>query len=115
MEQKNEKKTNLEKKLVLPEDFRTATPSCEQETTINFLRSEELACVYTCDNTMLTKLKRLCAANPQEFEVKRVFYTGGIPSGVEVMFPKKLLSIRPRSRKAKGTGLQDTESEEGTE
>ena len=31
---------------------------CDQETTINIYRDEDIAEVYTCDTTMMTKLDR---------------------------------------------------------
>lgn len=90
----DDKKQNSAENLTLPDVFRSKIPACDQETTINTFRDDDYAVVYTCDNTMLTKLRRLQKSNPQAYQVVRVFKMGDEISGVEVKFPKKLLSFR---------------------
>ena len=80
--------------LVLPEVFKGGVPASEQETTINYSRDDNCAVVYTCDNTVLTKLKRLQKANPKAYVVTRIFRMGGEVTGVEVKFPKNFLTFR---------------------
>ena len=87
-------KTISTEKLVLPEMFRSKIPVCDQETTVNTFRNDDYAVIYTSDNTMLTTLRNLQKANPQAYQVVRVFWMEGEPSGVEVKFPKKFLSFR---------------------
>lgn len=41
----------------------------EQETSINYMRDEEHAIVYTSDTTQMTRLDKLCKANPDMYSL----------------------------------------------
>ena len=61
-------------------------PNSEQETTINLFRDDETAKVYTSDSTMITKLDKMVAKQPDAYKVvKQDEY------GKWYEFPKKLL------------------------
>ena len=74
----------------------------EQETVIVFSRNDDTASVETTDSTVLTKLKRYAAANPDEWALKNVT-TGQNESDpmkiTSICFncPKKLVSLRSKS------------------
>lgn len=74
----------------------------EQETVIVFSRNSDTASVETTDSTVLTKLKRYAAANPDEWALKNVT-TGQNESDptkiTSICFecPKKLISLRSKS------------------
>lgn len=74
----------------------------EQETVIVFSRNSDTASVETTDSTVLTKLKRYAAANPDEWALKNVT-TGQNESDpmkiTSICFecPKKLVSLRSKS------------------
>lgn len=87
--------------LKVPEAIKN-TPVDEQETTINICRDDKFAYIYTCDNTMLTKLRRVQAKNPEAYVVTRVFYCNDEISGVEVRVPKRLISFRSGIKTEKG-------------
>lgn len=66
-----DKKQNSAENLTLPDVFRSKIPACDQETTINTFRDDDYAVVYTCDNIMLTKLRRLQKSNPKLIRLLR--------------------------------------------
>ncbi len=74
----------------------------EQETVIVFGRNSDTASVETTDSTVLTKLKRYAASNPDEWALKNVT-TGQNESDptkiTSICFkcPKKLVSLRSKS------------------
>lgn len=74
----------------------------EQETVIVFSRNSDTASVETTDSTVLTKLKRYAAANPDEWALTNVT-TGQNESDptkiTSICFkcPKKLVSLRSKS------------------
>ena len=74
----------------------------EQETVIVFSRNNDTASVETTDSTVLTKLKRYAAANPDEWVLTNVT-TGRNESDptkiTSICFecPKKLVSLRSKS------------------
>ena len=74
----------------------------EQETVIVFSRNSDTASVETTDSTVLTKLKRYAAANPDEWVLTNVT-TGQNESDptkiTSICFkcPKKLVSLRSKS------------------
>ena len=41
----------------------------EQETTINLMRDEDFATIYTCDTTMITKFDKLCKTSPDYYSL----------------------------------------------
>ena len=74
----------------------------EQETVIVFSRNNDTASVETTDSTVLTKLKRYAATNPDEWVLTNVT-TGQDESDpmkiTSICFkcPKKLISLRSKS------------------
>ena len=74
----------------------------EQETVIVFSRNNDTASVETTDSTVLTKLKRYAATNPDEWVLTNVT-TGQNESDqmkiTSICFecPKKLISLRSKS------------------
>ena len=74
----------------------------EQETVIVFSRNNDTASVETTDSTVLTKLKRYAATNPDEWVLTNVT-TGQDESDpmkiTSICFecPKKLVSLRSKS------------------
>lgn len=66
----------------------------EQELIVNVMRDEDFFTVYTSDNIYLTKLKKLVAANPKEWEIVQIVENKGNILGVKFKAPKKLLSFR---------------------
>lgn len=86
--------TDQEKKLALPETF-VGVDMDEQETIITMLRGEEEVRIYTADNTMLTKLKKLMETGAKQYHVERIDRDReGNPRGVFVVAPKRCLSLR---------------------
>lgn len=81
------------KKLALPENF--VCDMGEQETVITTMRGDKRIRIYTSDNTMLTKLKKLMGADGGQYEVERVEYLpDGSACGVVVTAPARCLSLR---------------------
>ena len=65
-------------------------PLDEQETTVNFCRTEQIMKVYTCDGTMITKLDKIAARCPDEVSVTEPDEYGRLYT-----LPKSFFSIRP--------------------
>lgn len=66
----------------------------EQEVCINFMRDEDYATIYTSDTTYMTKLDKLCKANPDMYSL--IADTGrGKTYRVE---DKTLISFRAKKR-----------------
>lgn len=61
----------------------------EQETVINFSRTEDKAILYTSDRTWMTKMDKLVKSNPKMFKVVE---ENEISKRYE--FPKSLLTVR---------------------
>ena len=95
----------------------------EQETTISWYRRDAVASVYTSDNTMLTKMKKLMAKSP-DCKLKNITWSkDGEPTGyffevpvrfVKVLKPKEVseeqiaaLSERLKARKELGRENDD--------
>ena len=66
----------------------------EQELTITAMRDENFFEAYTSDNTYLTKLKKMVAANPKDWKVIAVYESYGEITGVKFRAPKRALSFR---------------------
>lgn len=96
---------------------------CEQETTISWYRRDAVASVYTSDNTMLTKMKKLMAKSP-DCKLKNITWSkDGEPTGyffevpvrfVKVLKPKEVseeqraaLSERLKAKKELGRDNDD--------
>jgi hypothetical protein len=50
--------------------------------------------IYTCENPMITKLRKLCESNPENYAVKRVDKLNGQLTGYVVTAPRELLTLR---------------------
>ncbi len=74
---------------------------CEQETTINISRDGRGARVWTSDTTMMTKLDKLCAASPENYQLKKTGYfeDGSIASKYYAIADKGLVSFRLARKK----------------
>lgn len=91
-------------KTILNENFTLSVPASEQETCINWYRNDDTAEIYTTDNTMLTKLKKLISSAPENYEVLDIGYNstrdedGNIikttPCSVTIKTPLKCISLR---------------------
>lgn len=87
--------TQKEKQL----DFSFTRDGAEQETSINIMRNEEFAEIYTSDNTMLTKFKKFVAQNPKDWEVVNVVKDEeGNYTGVFIKVPKKFVSFKTKNK-----------------
>lgn len=91
------------KKVNINEVKTTRADIDEAETTINIMRRDKVISIYTCDNTMLTKLKRVASKNPA-VEIYEMSEYEGYPTGYTFIMPKKCLGIRtglPKRKKKK--------------
>lgn len=80
----------------------------EQETTIVFSRKENIAYVYSSDNTMLTKIQKLLNAPDSEWQlIKTSKDRDGNPTGYEFTVNKKMVSLRAKKK----PGREFTEEE----
>lgn len=71
----------------------------EVETCINFSRYDDNnAYIFTSDNTVLTRLKKLLLSEKSEYKIYKVFKRGEEIHGVEVTCPKDLISFRSGHR-----------------
>lgn len=74
-------------------------PLNEQETTISQMRTEDTVEIYTSDNTMWTKLKKLISSNPTQWKLKTVVYDAdGHATGCFVEAPKELIHFSSKKR-----------------
>ncbi len=79
----------------------------EQETTINYGRTDKEAEVYTSDNTVLTKIKNMFNNNDCQWKLKDVVKDqDGNIVGVFFVVPKKLISLRSKIVKSSLTDEQ---------
>ena len=85
----------------------TGVSADEQETTINFSRTDKEAEVYTSDNTVLTKIKNIFSSDDCEWKLKNVVKDkkGNVVS-VFFSVPKKLISLRAKTVKSSLTDEQ---------
>ena len=87
--------------LKLPEAF-SGTSIDEQETTITAARADDYVRIYTSDNTMLTKLRKLLTAEDTEYRLVNVQYADvdrTTPVSVIVEAPSRCLSLRAGSKR----------------
>lgn len=69
----------------------------EQETTLQKSRGEEHWYLWTNDNLMITKIKRLMAQNPEGFKLKEIMWTkDSTPFGYGFEIDTKLISFRTK-------------------
>ena len=67
----------------------------EAETVITFGRTVDTATVFTNDNTVITKLKKLYENNPESWKLISHSHTkDGKITGVQFSCPKKCISLR---------------------
>ena len=75
----------------------------EQETVINFYRTDHRMSIYTSDQTMITKLMKLLKKSEQNEEAGYVLVReekmNGRVVAIEVSAPKHLLSLRTPKKK----------------
>ena len=85
----------------------TGVSADEQETTINFSRTDKEAEVYTSDNTVLTKIKNMFSSDDCEWKLKNVVKDkkGNVVS-VFFSVPKKHISLRAKTAKSSLTDEQ---------
>ena len=73
--------------------------SDESEVCVTALKSEEIANIYTSDNSYLTKFKKLIEINPDAWKITQVVErSDGTISGVMLRVPKKFISFRAVER-----------------
>lgn len=92
-----EKEKNKEA-LEWPEKFE-GTDLEEQETIIQWMRGDEEAHIYTCDSTVLTKLKKVAAAEGGAWELERIGYRDGHAVSVVAKAPLRCISLRAGAKK----------------
>ena len=91
----------------------TGVSADEQETTINFSRTDKEAELYTNDNTVLTKIKNMFNNDDCEWKLKNVVKDkNGNVVGVFFIVPKKLISLRAKTMKS---GLTDEQKRAAAE
>lgn len=64
----------------------------EQETTISFMRDDNTATIYTCDNTMLTRIKKQIEKNPTAWKIYEMGRTERGVTGYSFICPKKAVT-----------------------
>lgn len=72
----------------------------EQETIIQFNRTDKQAIIYTSDSTMMTKLDRMCANAPGNYSLKSesMDKDGKIVGKTYILADKKLFSFRAKKK-----------------
>lgn len=93
----------------------------EQETTISWYRKDSVASVYTSDNTMLTKMKKLMAKSP-DCKLKNITWSkDGEPTGcffevpfrfVKVLKPKEVSEEQRMSLSKRLKAMRETAQNE---
>lgn len=75
----------------------------EQKTTITIMRDENKICLYTSDNTRVTKMQKLINAPDTTWKlVKTVFDKEGNPTGYFFeCSDKKMITLRPKKAAVK--------------
>ena len=72
-------------------------PLEEQETIIQFNRTDKSATVYTSDSTMMTKLDKLCESAPEYYTLeKQETIDGDVASKFYKLSDKKMISLRSK-------------------
>lgn len=67
----------------------------EQETTVQISRTEDVAYVWTSDNVVATKIKKLMGRAPDQWKLVKISTNAaGEPVGYFFECPKKLVSFR---------------------
>lgn len=97
----------------------------EQETTVQMSRTEDVAYVWTNENTMVTKIKKLMGRAPDQWKLVKISTNAARePVGYFFECPKKLVSFRTlraydendkaaiAARLASGRAKTDTDDED---
>lgn len=97
----------------------------EQETTVQMSKVEDVAYVWTNENTMVTKIKKLMGRAPDQWKLVKISTNAaGEPVGYFFECPKKLVSFRTlraydendkaaiAARLASGRAKTDTDDED---
>lgn len=90
-------------------------PLVEQETAINYRRSEDGAEIWTSDRTVMTKLDRMCQEAPENYqctETGRALNSDAVMCKVYSISDKSLISFRARRVKLELTDEQKRERAE---
>lgn len=74
------------------------TPTFEREVCITFYTDADTANVYTSDYSYMSKLDKLCAANPAEWKQLHEAYCGGDIVSKTYSCPKQFISFRSKAR-----------------
>ena len=91
-------KTIKEAHVAWPEKFEGVDVD-EQETIILWMRGDEEARVYTSDSTVLTKLKKVAAAEGGAWRLERVDERDGVAKSVTAVAPLRCISLRAGAKK----------------
>ena len=85
----------MEKKYLTFEEFETIGCDVDEaETTITWMRRDDIVKLYTCDNTVMSKLKWKVKNNPKEYKAYEAGRNKGKVTGYFFEFPLKYLSFR---------------------
>jgi hypothetical protein len=85
----------MEKKYLTFEEFETIGCDVDEaETTITWMRRDDVVKLYTCDNTVMSKLKWKVKNNPKEYKAWEAGRNKGKVTGYFFEFPLKYLSFR---------------------
>ena len=83
-----------------PEEL--TAPHCsleERETTINLVAQESKASIYTCDPTMVTKIKRVWSKNLEAFQTFAHLSGAGLVTGYTFLTSKRTIAFRNPKRR----------------
>lgn len=70
----------------------------EQEFTVGGYRSDKRIAVWVSDNTMLTKMKKMMAKDPNSYKLEEIAWTkNGTVAGYKFSMPRKLLRFGTES------------------
>ncbi|MFW5669718.1 MAG: hypothetical protein ACOCM4_10810 [Acetivibrio ethanolgignens] len=70
----------------------------EQETTIGFNASEDVAELYTADPVWIRKMDKLVEQNPEQFKTGKVECYQGKVISKRYSFPKRFITIRTKDK-----------------
>ena len=75
-------------------------PLEEQETVIQFNRTDDYATIYTSDSTMITKLDKCCEEAPEFYKLQKEdhFRDGSVSGKTYILSDRKMLSFRKSKR-----------------
>ena len=105
----------MEKKYLTFEEFETIGCDVDEaETTITWMRRDDTVKLYTCDNTVMSKLKWKVKNNPKEYRAWEAGRNKGKVTGYFFEFPLKYLSFRggsdPKALQSVRERLSSTDS-----